>query len=404
MSGREFAGFDVASLTEAVRQPPFDDLRSAARSRRRRLVAVAVTAVVAVAGVALVPLVNGPERANPAPPGGPSPRPEHYDDFTSTGPGSGVDVHREGCLLRFFLTDDGGRSWSDGNAVRIQATRCQASSDPATANLTFSVLSDRSYLVNDAGLLRLSTDYGRTWQDGEQAITPVPSFPATARPAFCVFGVFGCGALREPLAVDPSSGAVYRLAGRAPSWRPLFGLYPSRDGTLWASYQMRLGSSAATVARSIDRGATWNTWEVVGASAMALVGLDDREAYLLTEQSAAGGLRLFRTTDGAKTWTDTGTDLPKDSYWDLTVGSDGSLLASSVGTGTGSDRSARILVSRDDGRHFTLAREYGLIVGSVSIAPGSAWLFGRSDGSTGEPDHIVLTTDATTWTRLTLAR
>jgi hypothetical protein len=88
--------------------------------------------------------------------------------------------------------------------------------------------------------------------------------------------------------------------------------------------------------------------------------------------------------------------------YDLTVGSDRSLLAITPGEGTDSDRRGRLLVSRDDGRHFTVAREYGRLVGAVSVAPGYAWLFGRDDGSTGEPDHLIVTTDATTWTRFTL--
>ncbi|MEW1585826.1 hypothetical protein AB0283_10305 [Micromonospora vinacea] len=66
-------------------------------------------------------------------------------------------------------------------------------------------------------------------------------------------------------------------------------------------------------------------------------------------------------------------------------------------------RRARLLVGRDDGEHFTVAREYGQLVGSVTVAPAYAWVFGRDDGSTGEPDHVLVTTDATTWTRLLLA-
>ncbi|MDG4809388.1 hypothetical protein O7634_21795 [Micromonospora sp. WMMD1120] len=112
----------------------------------------------------------------------------------------------------------------------------------------------------------------------------------------------------------------------------------------------------------------------------------------------------MRTTNGAKTWTDTGADLPARTHWDLTVGADGSLLAITPGgDGVAADVLARLLVSRDGGRHFTTAREYGPLVGSVSVAPGYAWLFGRDDGSAGEPDHVLVTTDAVTWTRFPLA-
>ncbi|GGO18914.1 WD40/YVTN/BNR-like repeat-containing protein [Micromonospora parathelypteridis] len=400
MSGREFSGFDVDTVTDAVRQPPLDELRTTARSRRHRSVALVATALVAVAGLTVVPLVAGPDRADPPAPAELSPT--YSGDFTLTGPESGVDVRRDGCDLRFSFTGDRGRSWSDWDAARFQGTRCAASSTGTVdSRIEFSVLSDRSYLVSDTGFLRLSTDYGRTWRDGETAIVAVPRFPTAARPVFCGFG---CGALSEPLAVDPSSGTVYRLTASGPSWRPLFALYPAADGAIWAAYQMGR-ASGATVARSVDRGATWTSWEAGGdASVVAVVGLDDREGYVLTESPTTGGsMRLLRTTDGARTWTDTGAKLPPQAHWDLTLGSDGSIFAITSGEGTGSDNLARLLVSRDDGRHFTVAREYGPLVGSVSVAPGYAWLFGSDDGSTGEPDHFLLTTDATTWTRFTLA-
>ncbi|MFG3558501.1 WD40/YVTN/BNR-like repeat-containing protein [Micromonospora sp. NPDC047557] len=399
MSGREFSGFDVETLARAVSPPPFDELRSAARSRRHRSVTMVAAALVALVGLAVVPVVagaGGAERVIPT-----QPSTAHGDAFTLTGPDSGVDVWRDGCVVRFAYTGDRGRTWSDWDAAVFDGTRCAATSTGTVASrIEVSVLSDRSYLVSDVGVARLSTDYGRTWRDAVSAIVAVPAFPATARPVFCGFG---CEPLSEPLAVDPSSGTVYRLT-TAPSWRPLFSLYPAADGSIWAAYRMGR-ASGSTLARSADRGATWTTWEVDDdASVVAVVGLDDREGYVLTEPSGTGGgTRLLRTTDGAKTWTDTGTDLPDEAIWDLTVGSDGSLLAISPGGGAEPDRLARLLVSRDDGRHFTVAREYGPVVGTASVAPGYAWLFGRGAGPMSEPDHLLVTSDATTWTRFTLS-
>ncbi|MET7963971.1 WD40/YVTN/BNR-like repeat-containing protein [Micromonospora zamorensis] len=400
MSGREFSGFDVNALTEAVSPPPLDALRSTARSRRHRSVAMVAAALVALAGLAVVPLVAGADGADPVVPAQPSP--VHGDDFTLTGPESGVDVDvsEDGCVARFAYTGDRGRTWSDWDAARFQGAKCLASSRTATPSgpVEVAVLSDRSYLVSDVGLPRLSTDYGRTWRDGNSAIVPVPRFPETARPVFCGFG---CEPLSEPLAVDPSNGTVYRLT-TAPSWRPLYSLYPAADGAIWAVYRMG-STSGSTVARSADGGATWTTWDAgEDANVLAVVGLDDREAYALEEpRTTSGGMRLLRTTDGAKTWTDTGADLPQRT-WDLTVGSDGSLLAITTNGGTEPNQLARLLVSRDDGRRFTVARDYGQVVGSISVTPGYAWLFGREDGSTGEPDHLIVTTDATTWTRFAL--
>ncbi|MEU1682420.1 hypothetical protein ABZ422_25505 [Micromonospora zamorensis] len=398
MSGREFSGFDMNTLTEAVSPPPFDALRSTARSRRHRSVAMVAVALVALAGLAVLPLVAEPDRAAPADPATTSDA--QFSQFTLTGPNSGVDVRQDGCVVRFAYTGDGGRSWSDWDAARFEGARCAAGTAAGTpgSGTDFFVLGERSYLVTDSGLAQLSTDYGRTWRDADAAIVAVPAFPATARPVLCGFG---CRPMLEPLAVDPSSGTVYRLTATAPSWRPLFSLYPAADGSIWATYQ-RGSADGSTVARSADRGATWTSWEVGDdGNVITAAGLDNREGYVLT-QSSDGAVRLLRTTDGAKTWTDTGADLQDQMPYDLTVGSDRSLLAITPGEGTDSDRRGRLLVSRDDGRHFTVAREYGRLVGAVSVAPGYAWLFGRDDGSTGEPDHLIVTTDATTWTRFTL--
>ncbi|MGW3617194.1 WD40/YVTN/BNR-like repeat-containing protein [Micromonospora arida] len=400
MSGREFSGFDVDTVTEAVSQPPLDELRTTARSRRRRSVAMVTTALVVLAGLTVVPLVAEPDRAAPADP--PTPSGAQFSQFTLTGPDSGVDVRQDGCVVRFSYTGDDGRTWSDWDAARFEGTRCAADTAAGTPSsaVGFSVLGERSYLVTDYGLAHLSTDYGRTWRVADSAIVAVPTFPAAARPVSCGFG---CAPVSEPLAVDPSSGTVYRLT-TPPTLLPLFSLYPAADGSIWATYRTGVGQGS-TVARSADRGATWTTWEVGdGGGVITAVGLDDREGYVLTEPSTAGGgMRLLRTTDGAKTWTDTGAELPTHVHYDLTVGSDQSLLAITAGGGTEADRRARLLVSRDDGRTFTVAREYGRLVGAVSVAPGYAWLFGRDDGSTGEPDHVLVTTEATTWTRFSLA-
>ncbi|MET8267322.1 WD40/YVTN/BNR-like repeat-containing protein [Micromonospora arida] len=401
MSGREFSGFDVDTVTEAVSQPPLDELRTNARSRRRRSVAMVTTALVVLAGLTVVPLVAEPDRGTPTDP--PTPSGAQFSQFTLTGPDSGVDVRQDGCVVRFAYTGDDGRAWSDWDAARFEGTRCAADTAAGTpsSGMGFSVLGERSYLVTDFGLAHLSTDYGRTWRVADSAIVAVPTFPATARPVSCGFG---CAPVSEPLAVDPSSGTVYRLTTPAPTLLPLFSLYPAADGSIWATYRTGVGQGS-TVARSADRGATWTTWEVGdGGGVITAVGLDDREGYVLTEPSTAGGgMRLLRTTDGAKTWTDTGAELPTHVHYDLTVGSDRSLLAITAGGGTEADRRARLLVSRDDGRTFTVAREHGRLVGAVSVAPGYAWLFGRDDGSTGEPDHVLVTTDATTWARFSLA-
>lgn len=77
MSDREFSGFDVDTITDAVRQPPLDDLRAAVDSRRRHRrsgMALAAVAVLVVA-IGATALVRAPRQTDPVPPAGPSPTP-----------------------------------------------------------------------------------------------------------------------------------------------------------------------------------------------------------------------------------------------------------------------------------------------------------------------------------------
>lgn len=395
MSDREFSGFEVGAIAGAVRQPPLDELRAVARSRRRRSGALGATALALLAALVVTPLVAQSGRFGSAAPPVPSPGPGlpgKPGDFTLTGPDSGVDVRVEGCLLRFARTTDGGRTWSDWDDARYQATRCQ----PGRAGLEYSVLGDGTYLVYDGGLRRLSTDYGRTWQDANQVITAVPAFPATARPVPCHFT---CQAVDEPLAVDPSTGRVYRLTGPPPSPLELFSLYPASDGSIWTTY----GTGGATVgARSIDRGATWTTWAPpTGQALLAVVGVDSREGYQIVSGTDEGAA-LQRTTDGGRTWSTTLVGLSSGPNWDLTVGADGALLAVTQ-TGPQDHRVAELRVSRDDGQTFTVARGDGMPVASVSVAPGYAWLFIERAGSGGEADRLLLTRDGRVWNHFLLA-
>ncbi|MEU5943008.1 sialidase family protein [Micromonospora sp. NPDC047548] len=407
MSDCEFTGFDVETIADAVRQPPLDDLWADARARRRRTVGVALALVVAFASMAVLPLAAGTRGANWAGPDQPPAIQDRATQLFMTGPDSGVGVESRICSIRFTHTEDGGRSWTDYDAARYRATSCRLNvSGNEEASLEFAVLGQRSYLVRDGDRSRLSTDYGRTWRDAEQSMVTVSAFPAKARPVFCQQG---CSALREPVAVDPATGTVYRLTGEPPSPYPPFSIYPSLDGTIWVTYWPG-PPNVMMVARSVDRGATWNTWRpAVGTDVIAVTGVGEREAYLLIAptppagaMAASGPARLLRTTDGGRTWADVGTDLPKSAEnRSLVVGSDGSLMVAQSGNMTVPNVSS-LHVSRDGGRHFATAREYDRLDGAVGGAPGFAWLYGRDDMSVLGADHVQLTTDGTTWTRFWL--
>ncbi len=409
---REFAAFDVDTVADAVRQPTLDDLRSAAHARRRRRTGgLALALVVVFAGMAALPLATGRRAAEWA---DPTPPPQARDRATQlfmTGPDSGVGVENvdDGCTLHFAYTVDGGRNWTGGDQARYRSADCSPGATPGgNLDLRFSVLGERSYLVFDGGRSRLSTDYGRTWQDAEQAMVAVAAFPPKARVIFCQQG---CGAAGQPLAVDPSSGTVYRLTGAQPSPYPPWSIYPSVDGTIWATYWPG-NIDVMVVARSTDRGATWNTWRPAkGANVVAVAGVSKREAYLLIEpppppgaqpMERTGPSQLLHTTDGGATWKDVDTDLPASPVSrPFTIGTDGSLLVAQSGD-LAPALTPSLLVSRDGGRHFTNEHGPGGPEGPAGVAPGRAWLYGRDDMSATGPDHVLITGDGLSWSRFAL--
>jgi hypothetical protein len=407
MSDREFSGFDVDTVAEAVRQPPLADLRTAARSRRRQRTTGFAVAVLIMAGLVVTPLLGGSNGSGWAGPDQPPARPARAGEVVLTSRDSGVAVVRMECALLFSHSADEGRRWSDWDAARYEAEDCSTTSaGNRNADLEYAVLSDDVYLVRDGERDLLSTDQGRTWQDTAEATVPVAKFPTRARPVFCQQG---CGAVREPLAVDDTTATVYRLTGKSPSPYPPFSIYPAVDGSIWVTYWP--GEAAQPiVARSADRGASWASWRPqAGTVVVAVVGVDAREGYLLIQPPPpsgstvpAGPARLLRTTDGARTWVDTGTDLPATQQMPfLTSGADGALLVP-LGFADTPELSAKLLVSRDGGHHFTVSRDYRAQEGTGGAGPGLAWLYGRDDPSDVGPDHVVVTTDGTTWQRFAL--
>ncbi|MET7952275.1 hypothetical protein [Micromonospora sp. NPDC005324] len=410
MRNREFSGFDIDTVTDAVRQPPLGDLRNAARSRRqRRMVGMGLAVVLALAGAGTTFLPTG-DSSQGLQVAGPDPtRPATQartsilvvlSDRTAVA----VEEAEGGCKISFAATTDAGRSWSDWQSARYNGT-CTTTVDAkglGATDVRYSVLSERSYLVRFDDQWVLTTDTGRTWQSANTAITAVPAFPKNAQPVTCQQG---CGAITQPLAVDPASGRVFRLTGQPPSPYPPYSIYESPDGAIWNTYWPGDGQPAV-VARSADRGATWRTSRAPEkTTAIGVAAVSAQEAYLLTEPlpagpngtPASGPSRLLRTTNGGQSWEDVGTDLPtSDAVRLFTIGSNGSLMLLDTEALTG-----YVMMSQDGGRHFTKGKEqHG--VGGVGANPGRAWLYGRDDQSIDGADQVQLTTDGSTWTRLPL--
>lgn len=408
MFDREIPRFDVEAISDAVRQPPLADLYRAAARRRRRRVSGMTLIVVAALAVTTAPFaIAGPngERPEPAPPQAQS-SPSVVSELFMMGATSAVAVELSdgGCTIRFGRTDDLGRTWSEFRPMPdMPDCRRHADGQGKASFVRYQPLSLRTYLVSVDDRSYLSRDVGRTWRDARSAMSVVNAFPAGADPVDCQMPCLG---VSEPLAVDPDTGKVFRLRSKAPSPYPLHSMYESPDGALWATYWPGDGR-LSVVARSVDRGATWVASTMpkqftAGDAPLSLLGLaaESRQvAYLVTEPSRRDGppekgtsSRLFRTSDGGRTWTEGSTDLPASSLFrPMTVGSDRSLLVADF-----SEDRSYVWVSRDGGRHFAKGAGVGR-GGAAGAVPGLVWVTDAGGAS--------LTSDGTTWTgRLTFPR
>jgi hypothetical protein len=397
MPDRELPRFDVEAVGGAVRQPPLEDLyRVAARRRiRRRVSGVTVALVITLAAPSVASLASGSGAQWPGLEPFPSQPPSHtVSELFVFGERSavGVESAENGCAISFGRTEDG-VSWSDFEPMQYESACDRNPGGLRQPDIRYQPLSMRTYLASVDGRSYLSTDEGRTWQDAESSISVVDAFPSGAEPVDCLEP---CPGLSRPLAVD-KSGKVFRLRAE-PSTHKLASLYQSPDGALWATYTPGDWGKSSMIARSADRGATWQTSmspnQTSGADAPplrmgGLAAVSGQVAYLIADQwrsdtpQAGDHVRLFRTSDGGRRWNEVDTDLPASSLIrPMTVGQNGVLLI------VDSDQtSGYVWVSRDGGRHFTKGPAAG--PGALGAMPGRAWIVDQGGAH--------LTSDGRTW-------
>ncbi|MCW3816524.1 hypothetical protein ONA91_18940 [Micromonospora sp. DR5-3] len=398
MSDRELRGFDVATVSRAVRQPPLDELRSAARlrarARRRQRGGLLLAVVAALAGTALTPVAGGLGGGQPTPTAVPAPPAGAELFLLKDRSVVAVRVTNINCELNFSNTRDFGRTWSPYRRARYDGP-CRIKNGRGESDVRYFPLSARTYLVSVDGRSYLSTDEGRTWRDGASAIVTVDAFPPKAQ--LVSSGVAWWG-LPEPMAVDPDTGTAYRLRAGVPTADTMNSLYVSPDGVLWAAFWPGDVRQPSVLARSTDRGRTWETQLAPnGGAVMSVAAQNGQVAYLLAEPySPMGGkapdgslATIMRTGDGGRTWQRVETDLPAAWSGDrhLVLGADGSLL---IGDGD-ANGNGFLWVSRDGGRHFTknLMDRDGVV---ISWLPGQVLYYGAGG--------VRLTTDGRTATRM----
>ncbi|MFG3710453.1 WD40/YVTN/BNR-like repeat-containing protein [Micromonospora sp. NPDC049460] len=411
MSDREFTGFDAETVAVAVRQPPLGDLRRAARLRRRRRAAGVGSAVaLALGGTAVAPFAghgSGVDWAGPDPTDPPAdPRVSHLVVLSERS-AVAVEEADNGCRLSFTATTDAGRTWSGWRTNYLDGPCRSDAEGRRTSDVRFTVLDEQRYLVSIDGSQVVSLDAGLTWRSLASVATEVRAFPEKARPARCAES---CGAMPRPLAVDSGTWRVYRLTD-APGEVVPQAVDQADDGALWLMSPAPDHGAPASVALSVDRGATWRTSTVPeGVWASSLVAVSAQEAYVLGGtmsadphgERPAGPARLLHTTDGGRSWADVGTDLPStDLVRGITRGANGALLVCDV---TQDGVTSFVWISRDGGRHFSRSTRTGNEGTSFGTSRGLVWLADREDPTDANSVVVHISADGENWSRLTLPR
>jgi hypothetical protein len=401
----DLRAFDPDAVAAAVRQPPLTELTATLRGRRRRrgtalTMAAAVVAAIAVGTAAPLAMSDG---GTPASAGDRAPTRVVLLDGDAA---VVVRVRGAGCDVAFAATEDFGRTWSPFRQVRFAGFRPEDHRSACGTNIVAEPLGARSYLITvDHVRTLLSTDQGRTWRDAERSIIVVDSFPARAKPLTCRRLCADHGGL----AVDPASGAVYRLR-RAPLPEAVVSAtYAAPDGSFWGAYT-NFGERPM-IARSTDRGRTWRTWRGPPNTVVtSLVARGEREAYALMEpddrayKEDPAGAVLHRTTDGGRTWAALPAGLPPGPRRrPLAIAADGSPV---VFDGPNAQAPRDCYDRCDQGNLYawTGAADGGftrgpMLTGRIPVDQAGPVRILRRAG-----DDLMVSPDGSTWRRLPLPR
>ena len=174
------------------------------------------------------------------------------------------------------------------------------------------------------------------------------------------------------------------------------------DSVLWA------GGRGGVVLRTVDRGATWRTDTIPGARNLFLIGISARgadTAVVLGTGFDSSTARIYRTTDGGASWTQSWADdrpgifLDGIAFWDDRRG---------IAFGDPVDGGFMVLVTRDGGATWVevpvdslplpLAGEAGFAASGRALAtrPGGLAWFGTGGA---EQARVFRTMDyGATWT------
>jgi len=357
---------DVAGI---VSQPGFATVEQRARRIRTRQRAAAAAGALAVVvllvsgGTAVLNLSGGPTpvgvgtspgaSGRDTRPGDPAPSPippwqdpdpaaRYIQAAGASGPDHLYALVRDcpDCGQRLMASEDGGRTWQPRRT--FAAGPRPNGTYPPSDMLLMTVVGPRTVVVrlpaDDAAtpspvadergaIWQLTVDGGRTWKNLARVDTAVPGAPDDGKIVDCLIGTEPGGACRL-FAVLPATGQVAPLANQPPLLE--YHLLPTWDGKAVWVQGYDPASHRPAVAVSRDGGRSWTTGifdteaqmpkidaaKPAQLEQLSVVTADARTAYAVFFTHGTRSSRVYRSTDGGRTWARNGA-LPPG--WDLVV-------------------------------------------------------------------------------------
>ena len=295
-----------------------------------------------------------------------------------------------------FRSNDGARSWRRTGEAPV-------SEDLEKAFLVDPGSPAKLYLAGYSGIFG-STDGGILWERLDGGLPRLP-FDETlsvfslaadpSRPGFLYAGTYEHG-----VAKSQNGGESWNIGvepGLSNGLVVLFEIHPSRPDTVYVG----LATRGDRVFRSTDGGRTWKAFaRRIAHDGLLDMAFDRNDPDLLYAVNEQG---LWRSRDGGETWERRNSSL----FYQVAVSTPGTLLA---GGGCGLSRST------DDGRTWTmvfpcfLSSNEDLTIFTVDIQvdpenPRNVYaLLAASNGASGNDRHLIKSTDGgATWKILTVA-
>jgi photosystem II stability/assembly factor-like uncharacterized protein len=207
---------------------------------------------------------------------------------------------------RLMRSTDGGSTWSEivrglGDESRALARVAVAPSDPDVIYLT----------THGDGVLR-SDDRGTSWRPASGGLADLTLQEVAVSPTAPQI-VFAAGAL---------TGGLFRTTDGGVTWSTVPGLNDVKTITFLPGESLLVGDAEGRIATSPDLGQTWRPPAMLGdADAVtAAVASSGSEPGVVYAATASG--RLFRSDDGARSFTRIGEGLPAEEIRSLELSPD----------------------------------------------------------------------------------